>query len=108
MISFLTFSELRPYKSKCEIDGLGALKGVKLALCGMECIDLIFNAIKILGVYYSYDKNLENQKSFINFLLKIEKLLRLWRMQNLSIAGKLQYLKLNIKNSLPCISNSNL
>ena len=37
---FSTFSGLKP-KSKCEIAGLVALKGVKLALCGMECIDLL-------------------------------------------------------------------
>ena len=43
----------------------------------MECIDLMFNAIKILGVYYSYDKNFENQENFINLVLKIEKRLRL-------------------------------
>ena len=55
--TFSTFSGLKPNKSKFEIAGLGALKGVKLVLCGMECIDLMFNAIKILGVYYSYDKN---------------------------------------------------
>ena len=41
----------------------------------------MFNAIKILGVYYSYDKNFENQENFINLVLKIEKLLRLWRMR---------------------------
>ena len=41
----------------------------------------MFNIIKILGVYYSYDKNFENQENFINLVLKIEKLLRLWRMR---------------------------
>ena len=46
---FSTISGLKPNKSKREIAGLGALKGVKLALCGiMECIDLMFKAIKIL------------------------------------------------------------
>ena len=74
---FSTFSGLKPNKSKCEIAGLGALKGVKLALSGIEFIDLMFNAIKILGVDYSYDKNLENQENFINIVLKIEKLWRL-------------------------------
>ena len=86
---FWTFSGLKPNKCKCEIAGLGALKGVKLALCGMECIDLMFNSIKVLGVYCSYDKNFEKQENFINLVLKIEKLQRLWRMQNLSIAGKI-------------------
>ena len=55
-----TFFELKPNKSKCEIAGLGTPKGVKLRLCGTECIDLMFNAIKILSIYYSYDKSFEN------------------------------------------------
>ena len=63
---FLTFCGLKPNKSKCEMAALGALKGVKLALCRMECIDLIHNTIKILVVYYSFDKNLENQTKFVN------------------------------------------
>ena len=46
---FSTFSEVKPNKSKCEIAGLGALKEVKLALCEMECIDLMFNAINHAG-----------------------------------------------------------
>ena len=49
----------------------------------------MFSPTKILEVYYSHDKNLENQKNFINLVLKIEKLLRLWRMRNLSNAGKI-------------------
>ena len=71
-------THLKPNKSKCEIACLGALEGVKLALCGMICIDLMLNAIKILGFYYSYDKNLENQENFLNLALKIEKLLTTW------------------------------
>ena len=54
----------------------------------------MFNAIKILGVYYSFDKNFENQEYFINGLLKIERILRLWRMRNLSIAGKIIIFKI--------------
>ena len=52
----------------------------------MECIDLMFNAIKTLGVYYSYDQNFEMQENIIDLLLKIEELLRLWRMRKSSIA----------------------
>ena len=55
---------------------------------------MLFNAIKILAVYYSYEKNFENQENFIiNLVLKIEKLLKLWRMQNLSIVGKITLFK---------------
>ena len=36
---FDTFSKF--YKSKCEIAGIGALRGVQVAFCGMRCIDLM-------------------------------------------------------------------
>ena len=91
---FSTVSGLKVNKSKCEIAGLGALERVKLALRGIECIDLMFNAIKILGVYYSYDKNFENQENFINLVLKIEKILRVWRMRTYLLQVKFSYLKL--------------
>ena len=64
----LLSSGLKPNKSKCKIAGLGALKGIKLALSGMECIDLMFNSVKILAFYYSYDKNFKNQ-DYHNLLL---------------------------------------
>ena len=56
----------------------------------MECIDLMFNSMKLFEVYYS---NSENQENFIHLVLKIEKLLRLWRMQNLSIVVKITVFK---------------
>ena len=31
---------IKPNKAKCEIAGIGALKGVSLALFGIDCIDL--------------------------------------------------------------------
>ena len=44
--------------------------------------------------YYWFDKNLENEENFIiNLVLKIEKLSRLWRMRNLSVAGKITVFK---------------
>ena len=39
--------------------GIGALKGVKVAICGIKCIDLTKEAIKVLGAFFSYDKNLQ-------------------------------------------------
>ena len=32
-------------------------KRVKMAFSGMECNDLTDDAIKILGIYFSYNKN---------------------------------------------------
>ena len=37
---FPLLSGLKPNKAKCEIAGIGVLKRVSLALCGIDCIDL--------------------------------------------------------------------
>ena len=37
---FSLLSGLKPNKAKCEIAGIGALRRVSLALCGIDCIDL--------------------------------------------------------------------
>ena len=62
--TFSKFSGLKPNKSKCEIAGIGVLKGVQVALCGMRCIDLVSNIVKILGIYYSYYDKREIQENF--------------------------------------------
>ena len=59
---FSLFSGLKINNAKCEIAGIGVKKGVKMALCGMDCIDLTEDVIKILGIYFSYEKNLNKRK----------------------------------------------
>ena len=54
------------------------LKGVKLALCGMKRVNLNNDVIKILGICYSYDKKLENEKKFINHIIKLQNVLNMW------------------------------
>ena len=66
-------SGIKLNKSKCEIAGIGALRGVQVALCGMRC---------------NNDK-LEIQENFKKHIIKIEKKLRIWSMIDLSIAGKI-------------------
>ena len=46
------------------MDGIGALKGVKVAIYGIKCIGLTKEVIKILGVFFSYDKNLQLENNF--------------------------------------------
>ena len=61
---FFSFSGLKPNISKFEIRGLGPLKGVEMAVFGMQSVDLTRDAIKILGTYFSYNINLMNQKNY--------------------------------------------
>ena len=55
---FSLMSGLKPNKSKCEIAGIGNLKGVNVALCGLKCVNLQKETIKILGCHFSYNKKL--------------------------------------------------
>ena len=91
--TFSKFSGRKPNKSKCEIAGIVALKGVQVALGGMRCIDLVSNIVKILGIYYSYNEKLETHENFKMHIIKIEKILRIWRMRDLSIACKITVFK---------------
>ena len=90
---FSLFSGLKPNRSKCEIAGIGALKGVPMALCGAKCVDLANFSIKILGVHYSYNKQVQNDQNFLNHISKIESVLKIWRMRNLTIQGKITVFK---------------
>ena len=65
---FSSFSGLKLNTSKCASCGLGPLKGVEIAVCGMQSVDLTKDAIKILGTYFSYNINLMNQKITVKLL----------------------------------------
>ena len=67
---FSKFSGLKPNKTKCEIAGIGILNRVQVALCGMKCVNLNNETVKILGVHFSYNKNLEQDKNFSEHLSK--------------------------------------
>ena len=102
--TFSIYSGLKPNKSKCKIAGISALKGVSLELCGMECIDLTKNSVKILGIHFSYNKKIENEENFIKIIKKIENVLKIWRIRNLTIQGKITIFK-TLASYSPCFSH---
>ena len=61
---FSKLSILKPNVLKYKVPGIGSLKGVKMAVCGIKCTDLTIETIKILGVHFSYNQMLQTQKSF--------------------------------------------
>ena len=67
----------------------GCSERVQVALCGMRCIDRVSNIVKILEIYYSYIEELDIRESFKRHIIKIEKILQIWRMRDLSIASKI-------------------
>ena len=67
---FSCFSGLKPNINKCEIAGLGILKGVQKAVCGLQNIDLTNDAIKILGIHFSYNEKIQTERNFLTTVKK--------------------------------------
>ena len=72
---------------------MGPLREVEMAVCSMQTVDLTKDAIKILGIYFSYNINLMNQKNYCKAIISIHGILKLCRMRNLSIEGKIVVFK---------------
>ena len=85
---FSKFSGLKRNMLKCEVAGIGSLK-VKMAVCGINCIDLTTETIKILGVHFSYNQKLKIQKNFVKSITNMQNVLNLWRMRNITLEGKI-------------------
>ena len=86
---FSRFSGLRPNLSKCEIACIGVLKGVKVAVCGIQCADLVLDTIKILGTHFSYKEKLKEKRNFCLIIANIQRVLKLWKLRNLTLEGKI-------------------
>ena len=69
------------------------MKGVEVALCGVECVNLLTKAIKILAIYFSYNKELENENNFLDHITKLQKVINIWKMRNLSLLWKITIFK---------------
>ena len=87
--TFSKYSGLNPNQEKCEIAGIGVLKSVKVAVCGMKCTDLCNDTIKITGIHFSYNKEKWNEKIFLESITKIQNVLKVWRMHRLTLEGKI-------------------
>ena len=66
---------------------------VSVELCGMKCIDLTKNSVKILGIHFSYNKKIEKEENFIKLIKKIENVLKIWRIRNVNVQGKITIFK---------------
>ena len=53
----------------------------------MENIDLTKDAVKIIGISFSYNKAIQNELNFRTTISKIRAVLKLWRTRKLSLEG---------------------
>ena len=114
--SFSCFSGFKLNTSKCEVCGIGVLKGVDTALCNIKNVNLTNNFIRILGYHFSYNKTIATDKNFLSVVRKMNKLLSVWKMRKLTLLGKIvifktlafsQIVRISSISSIPtCILNS--
>ena len=79
-------------KTKCEVSRIGVMKGVQVAVCGMKYIDLKIDTIKILETHFSYSELIAREKK-LKVLSNIQGVLKLWRMRQLTIEGRIVIFK---------------
>ena len=51
------------------------------------------NLLKTLGIHFSHDKKIENEENFIKLIKKIENVLKIWRIRNLTVQGQITIFK---------------
>ena len=73
---FSIFSEPKTNNAKCETTSISVKKEVKIGLCVMDCINLKDDVKKILGIDFSYNKKLEQEKKFLNHIVEIQNILK--------------------------------
>ena len=59
-----------------------------MAVCGIQCVDLVLDTIKILGTHFSYDEKLKEERNFCLIIANIQRVLKLWKLRNLTLEGK--------------------
>ena len=79
----------KPNYEKCGIAGIGVLKSVKVAVCGMKCVDLCKDTIRIIGVRFSHNKTKQHEKNFLETMSKIQNVLKIERIRSLTLEGKI-------------------
>ena len=54
--------------NKCEIAALGFLKETQQRVCGLQSIVLIIGTIKTLGIYFSCNKIVQTERSYLTLV----------------------------------------
>ena len=64
-----------------------------MAVCGLQNIDLTNDAIKILGIHFSYKEKIQTERNFLTTVKKLQKALNVWMTRALTLEGKILIFK---------------
>ena len=59
----------------------------------MRCVDRKTDTLKILGTHFSYNKKLKDQKNVSTTVTNIQRVLKIWKMRNRTLEGKIVIFK---------------
>ena len=59
----------------------------------MRCADLKNDTLKILSTLFSCNKKLKEEKNFYTTVTNIQRVLKIWKMKNLTLEGKIVIFK---------------
>ena len=90
---FREFSSLKLNLERSEACWIGKAKGREDKPIDCHWINLYNDKIRILGVYNSYDTDLENSYNLFSVISKIKDCLKCWEGRGLTIAGRIQIFK---------------
>ena len=60
-----------------------------MVVCGMRCIGLNIDMLKILGTHFSYNEKLKEEKKFYKIVIDMQRVLKIWKMRKLTLKGKI-------------------
>ena len=71
------YTSLKINYEKSEICGIGSKKGAIRAFSNFNSVNLLGEAVKILGFHYSYNKELAEERNFVKIVTGVQKVLNL-------------------------------
>ena len=91
--TFQSFSSLKLNLNKSEACWIGAKRGSNKTPINCKWININCNAIRSLGIFNSYDTDLEEKLNFLDNLKSIKEILNIWKHRGLSLAGRILIFK---------------
>ena len=104
MKTFGTFSSLNASIEKCEVCWIGQSRFRKDRPANCKLTSLVTSSIKILGVHFSYNKEIPDDKNFSDLLNCMRSVLNTWHHHYLTLGRKIQVFKSLIASKLVYIA----
>ena len=72
---------------------IGVLKEVQMIVSVMRCVNLNNDTLKVLGIHFSHNGKLKEGKKFYTIATNIQRVLKVWKIRNLTLEDKIVVLK---------------